>query len=85
MARYAYQFWQGVEADPGGEDAVLVLAEKPLAHVLLQLVNADREQLKIMEERNANLERDVRRYEERRTLERRVCNICRVKDLYSVD
>ena len=28
-----------------------------------------------MEERNANLERDVRRYEERRALERRVC-IC---------
>lgn len=54
---------------------MLVLAEKPLAHVLLQLVNADREQLKIMEERNANLERDVRRYEERRTLEKRVCTI----------
>ncbi|RPD67470.1 P-loop containing nucleoside triphosphate hydrolase protein [Lentinus tigrinus ALCF2SS1-7] len=35
-------------------------------------VNADREQLKTMEDRNANLERDVRRYEERRALEKKI-------------
>ena len=32
----------------------------------------DRDQLKNLEERNANLERDVRRYEERRQIERDV-------------
>ncbi|RDX55312.1 P-loop containing nucleoside triphosphate hydrolase protein [Lentinus brumalis] len=37
-----------------------------------ELVNADRDQLKTMEERNANLERDVRRYEERAALEKRI-------------
>ncbi len=42
-----------------------------------QLVNADRDQLKTMEERNANLERDVRRYEERAALEKRVGGNCR--------
>ena len=36
------------------------------------LVDNDREQLKTMEERNANLERDVKRYEERQVLEKRV-------------
>ena len=45
-----------------------------------QLVNNDREQLKTMEDRNANLERDVRRYEERRALEKKVR---RVKIFYS--
>ncbi|CDO77206.1 hypothetical protein BN946_scf184747.g19 [Trametes cinnabarina] len=34
--------------------------------------NSDREQLKTMVERNANLERDVRRYEERRALENKI-------------
>ena len=42
------------------------------ADVPLKLVDNDRDQLKTMEERNANLERDVKRYEERRTLEKRV-------------
>ncbi|OBZ70474.1 Structural maintenance of chromosomes protein 5 [Grifola frondosa] len=37
-----------------------------------ELVNADRDQLKTMEERNANLERDVKRYEERRAIERKI-------------
>ena len=41
--------------------------------MVCQLVNNDREQLKTMEDRNANLERDVRRYEERRALEKKVC------------
>lgn len=39
---------------------------------MVQLLNADHDQLKTMEERNANLERDVRRYEERRQIERAV-------------
>ncbi|KAI0920810.1 hypothetical protein AcW1_005022 [Taiwanofungus camphoratus] len=37
-----------------------------------ELLNADHDQLKTMEERNANLERDVRRYEERRQIERAI-------------
>ncbi|KAH9854875.1 P-loop containing nucleoside triphosphate hydrolase protein [Lenzites betulinus] len=37
-----------------------------------ELVDADRDQLQTMEERNANLERDVRRYEERRALEKQI-------------
>ncbi|KAI0355471.1 P-loop containing nucleoside triphosphate hydrolase protein [Trametes cingulata] len=37
-----------------------------------ELVSTDRDQLKTMEERNANLERDVRRYEERRALEKQI-------------
>ncbi|OSX59547.1 hypothetical protein POSPLADRAFT_1048859 [Postia placenta MAD-698-R-SB12] len=35
-------------------------------------LNSDRDQLKTMQERNANLERDVRRYEERRELEKQI-------------
>ncbi len=41
-----------------------------------QLVDADKDQLKTMEDRNANLERDVRRYEERRALEQQVHIVC---------
>ena len=37
-----------------------------------KLVDNDRDQLKTMEERNANLERDVLRYKERQALEKRV-------------
>ncbi|OJT15503.1 Structural maintenance of chromosomes protein 5 [Trametes pubescens] len=37
-----------------------------------ELVDADKDQLKTMEDRNANLERDVRRYEERRALEQQI-------------
>ncbi|KAL6307041.1 P-loop containing nucleoside triphosphate hydrolase protein [Sparassis latifolia] len=36
------------------------------------VLDADRDQLKTMQERNANLERDVRRYEERRRIEREI-------------
>ena len=35
-------------------------------------MDADQSQLKNMEERNANLERDVKKYEERQKLEREV-------------
>lgn len=35
-------------------------------------MDADRSQLKNMEERNANLERDVKKYEERQKLEQEV-------------
>lgn len=37
------------------------------------MLEGDRDQLRNLEERNANLERDVRRYEERRQIERDVC------------
>ncbi|KAH9833821.1 uncharacterized protein C8Q71DRAFT_772688 [Rhodofomes roseus] len=37
---------------------------------LMEALNGDRDQLKNLEERNANLEREVRRYEERRQIER---------------
>lgn len=36
---------------------------------VVQVLEGDRDQLKNLEERNANLERDVRRYEERRQIE----------------
>ncbi|KAH9884909.1 P-loop containing nucleoside triphosphate hydrolase protein [Cubamyces lactineus] len=49
----------------------LISAGKELRQVQ-ELVNTDREQLKTMEDRNANLERDVRRYEERRALEKKI-------------
>ncbi|KAI0329648.1 P-loop containing nucleoside triphosphate hydrolase protein [Cubamyces sp. BRFM 1775] len=49
----------------------LISAGKELRQVQ-ELVNSDREQLKTMEDRNANLERDVRRYEERRALEKKI-------------
>ncbi|KAI0658644.1 P-loop containing nucleoside triphosphate hydrolase protein [Cubamyces menziesii] len=49
----------------------LISAGKELRQVQ-ELVNNDREQLKTMEDRNANLERDVRRYEERRALEKKI-------------
>ncbi|KAI0774684.1 P-loop containing nucleoside triphosphate hydrolase protein [Trametes elegans] len=49
----------------------LISAGKELKH-MQELVNADRDQLQTMEERNANLERDVRRYEERRALEQKI-------------
>ncbi|KAL7282760.1 hypothetical protein ACG7TL_004235 [Trametes sanguinea] len=49
----------------------LISAGKELKQVQ-ERINADREQLKTMEERNANLERDVRRYEERRALEKKI-------------
>ena len=35
-------------------------------------MDADQSQLKNMEERNANLERDVKKYEERQKIEREV-------------
>ncbi|KAI0677714.1 P-loop containing nucleoside triphosphate hydrolase protein [Trametes maxima] len=49
----------------------LISSGKELRQVQ-ELVNADRDQLKTMEERNANLERDVRRYEERRAIEQQI-------------
>ncbi|KAI0371444.1 P-loop containing nucleoside triphosphate hydrolase protein [Pilatotrama ljubarskyi] len=49
----------------------LITAGRELRHVQ-ELVTADRDQLRTMEERNANLERDVRRYEERRALEKQI-------------
>ena len=44
----------------------------------LQRVDADQGHLKNMEERNANLERDVKKYEERQKIEREVldCSAC---------
>ncbi|KAI8989879.1 P-loop containing nucleoside triphosphate hydrolase protein [Trametes punicea] len=49
----------------------LISSGKELKQVQ-ERVNADREQLKTMVERNTNLERDVRRYEERRALEKKI-------------
>ncbi|KAH9927340.1 P-loop containing nucleoside triphosphate hydrolase protein [Fomitopsis serialis] len=47
----------------------LISAGKDLKGIT-EVLNGDRDQLKTLEERNANLERDVRRYEERQQIER---------------
>ncbi|CAL1699970.1 unnamed protein product [Somion occarium] len=49
----------------------LITAGKELKHLETTLT-ADREQLKTLQERNANLERDVKRYEERRAIEKEI-------------
>lgn len=53
-----------------------------LIHSLdIQRMDADESQLKNMEERNANLERDVKKYEERQKIEREV-TFCRTWLIY---
>jgi hypothetical protein len=42
------------------------------AHLILQVLNSEKQQLKTLEDRNAMLERDVQRFNERRELERQV-------------
>ncbi|KAK7696074.1 hypothetical protein QCA50_000716 [Cerrena zonata] len=49
----------------------LITAGKELK-ALQTTVDSDREQLKTLQERNANLERDVKRYEERRAIEKEI-------------
>ena len=70
MARYPHQLGEGVKADSGCKCELLLRV--CVANVLSKLVDNDRDQLKTMEERNANLERDVLRYKERQALEKRV-------------
>jgi hypothetical protein len=42
------------------------------AHLILQVLNSEKQQLKTLEDRNAMLERDVQRFNERKELERQV-------------
>jgi hypothetical protein len=42
------------------------------AHTLLEVLNTEKQQLKTLEDRNAMLERDVQRFNERREFERQV-------------
>jgi len=42
------------------------------AHLTLQVLNSEKQQLKTLEDRNAMLERDVQRFNERKELERQV-------------
>jgi hypothetical protein len=41
-------------------------------HFMLKVLNSEKQQLKTLEDRNAMLERDVQRFNERRELERQV-------------
>jgi hypothetical protein len=43
-----------------------------VSHLILQVLNSEKLQLKTLEDRNAMLERDVQRFNERKELERQV-------------
>src|SRR5882757_6214350 len=51
-------------------DPFLVISVHP--HASFQVLNAEKQQLKTLEDRNAMLERDVQRFNERREIERQV-------------
>ncbi|CAL1699972.1 unnamed protein product [Somion occarium] len=76
MAELNVQLLRETQRAAGNENLTawhdtLITAGKELKHLETTLT-ADREQLKTLQERNANLERDVKRYEERRAIEKEI-------------